>query len=239
MLLRQPRISIKKRNMLLKCFVEHLTAVQAAKFSTVNRSTANLYYNHLRQIIFERYALAPRFSGEVEIDECLFGKGIKRRKFDARAYGAPYDDTYKMLRKGKKILKKKKNNILVFGIQRRGGDVYTHIIEKRDRLTLLPIIHLVVAAGATVVSDMNKAYDILKEDGYKHQQVNHSEGFINKKGYHIGTIESFWSSARDHFSRFRGIARRTFPLHLKECEFRWNNRGDKKSITAILKQWAF
>jgi hypothetical protein len=33
---------------------------------------------------------------------------------------------------------------MVFGILRRGGDVYTQIIEKADKNTLLPIIHLVV-----------------------------------------------------------------------------------------------
>ena len=238
MILREARITIKKRNALLKSFIEHLTAKQAGKMAGVSRNTANLYFNHFRQSIFEHYVRAPRFSGEVEIDECTFGKGAKRSKYDARVRsGMSIEEWRTYLKKTK--LKRATQNVLVFGIQRRGGDVYTHIIKDRRRETLIPIIHLVVEGGSIILSDMHKSYDILQEDGYEHQQINHSQGFVNKKGIHIGTIESFWSSAKDHFRRFRGIARRTYPLHLKECEFRWNNRGDEKLMLKTLKRWAF
>ena len=41
------------------------------------------------------------------------------------------------------------------------------------------------------------------------------------------SIESFWAYAKLRLSKFKGVKRQNFILHLKECEFRFNNR-DKK-----------
>ena len=42
--------------------------------------------------------------------------------------------------------------------------------------------------------------------------------------FHINGIESFWSFAKHRLMKFHGIAESAFYLHLKECEFRFNNR---------------
>jgi transposase len=39
-------------------------------------------------------------------------------------------------------------------------------------------------------------------------------------------IESFWSYAKHRLIKFKGVARSTFLLHLKETEFRFNHRND-------------
>ena len=44
---------------------------------------------------------------------------------------------------------------------------------------------------------------------------------------HINAIESSPAYAKLRLSKFKGIKRQNFTLHLKECEFRFNNR-DKK-----------
>ena len=41
------------------------------------------------------------------------------------------------------------------------------------------------------------------------------------------SIESFWAYAKLRLSKFKGVKRQNFILHLKECEFRFNN-SDKK-----------
>ncbi|OGV52176.1 MAG: hypothetical protein A2X49_05880 [Lentisphaerae bacterium GWF2_52_8] len=43
---------------------------------------------------------------------------------------------------------------------------------------------------------------------------------------HINGIESFWGVAKTRLSKFKGIHKSTFYLHLKECEFRFNHRND-------------
>jgi transposase-like protein len=41
----------------------------------------------------------------------------------------------------------------------------------------------------------------------------------------INGIDSFWLYAKRRLMKFHGIAESTFYLHLKECEFRFNNRN--------------
>jgi len=55
--------------------------------------------------------------------------------------------------------------------------------------------------------------------------VDHGNNqFANGKA-HINGIEGFWGFAKSRLSKFRGMSRKTFYLHLKECEFRFNNRN--------------
>ena len=46
---------------------------------------------------------------------------------------------------------------------------------------------------------------------------------------HINGIENFWGSAKVRLSKFRGVNKDTFYLHLKECEFRCKWRGGRDS----------
>ncbi|MEM0950628.1 MAG: hypothetical protein AAGI66_00615, partial [Cyanobacteria bacterium P01_H01_bin.74] len=52
-------------------------------------------------------------------------------------------------------------------------------------------------------------------------RVNHNETYSLGRGQHINGIESFWSFVKRRLRRFNGIAKHTFELHLKECEWRW------------------
>jgi len=51
---------------------------------------------------------------------------------------------------------------------------------------------------------------------------------------HINGIESFWSFAKRRLQKFNGVGREYFNLHLKESEFRFNNR-DKDIYKLLLK----
>lgn len=256
MLQRLPRLPQKKRLAILKEFVRHHTATEACVEVGVNRSTANFYYNHFRQCIYDLHERAPRFSGEVEMDEKYFGRSSKQAKAQRRVqeyrgqefavdpYLPDWDPLTEHRVGPQRRHKSMARRVLVFGILRRGGGVYTQIIERKDEKTLRPIIHLVVEGGTKIFCDMHPAYNVLEKDGYELERLNHSAGFVNRKGTHIGSIESFWSKCQDHFRRFRGIRRRTYILHLKECEWRWNNReGDKKkefdTQFKLLKKLAF
>ena len=44
--------------------------------------------------------------------------------------------------------------------------------------------------------------------------------------WHVNGIESFYTFAQGRLMKFHGIAESTFYLHLKECEFRINNRNE-------------
>jgi transposase-like protein len=57
----------------------------------------------------------------------------------------------------------------------------------------------------------------------KHYRVNHSNNEFVTGDSHINGIESFWSYAKRRLQKFNGVSKETFYLHLKECEWRFNN----------------
>jgi transposase-like protein len=87
-----------------------------------------------------------------------------------------------------------------------------------------------------VYTDGFKSYDGLVFDGYEHKRINHSKKYSNRRGTHINGIENFWSYAKRRLAKFNGVSRRTFLLHLKECEFRYNNKGGILEILEARKE---
>jgi len=55
--------------------------------------------------------------------------------------------------------------------------------------------------------------------------VHHGENEFVRGNFHINGIESFWGYAKTRLVKFKGMDKKMFNLHLKECEFRFNNRG--------------
>lgn len=211
-----PRIPKEKRNTLLEGFINDLTATQAGKMAKVNRNTANHYFSSFRADIMEACKYPPRLSGEVEMDQAFFG-ARKRRKYNS---------------KGKLLEGSKEHKVMVFGMIQRGGAVYTQIIKRADKRIMIPIIHMVVATKGKrnkktiIYTDAWRSFNRLVDSGYKHIAINHSQTYSDKKGGHINTIENFWSVAKRRMTKFNGIDRGNFPMYLKECEFRYNNRKD-------------
>lgn len=229
------RISQKQIKMLVKCFALDQRATDAAELADVNRNTANLYFRHFRECIFESMRKAPRLFGEVEADQSAFGgRGRKKMRAALKRLSKKLPHA-EYLEKAKEI--RKEHATQVFGLLQREGDVYTHIIRRADQQTLEPIIRLVVEPGSTIFSDEWRGFARLKRDKYKHRTVNHSESYVSKHGVHINGIESFWSFAKRRLAQFNGISQQTLPLHIKECEFRYNCRGkEEEEIKNLLRK---
>lgn len=166
------------------------------------------------------------------MDQSEFGgRGRKRMQSLLKRYAKilPHEE---YMKKAKEI--RKEHKVLVFGILQRGGLVYCHIIPKADKKTLMPVVRLVAEPGATVYTDKWRGFTELGLDGYTHRSVNHSEEYVAQDGSHINGIESFWSFAKRRTTKFNGIARTTLPLHIKECEFRYNNKDVATALKKIL-----
>jgi transposase-like protein len=69
-----------------------------------------------------------------------------------------------------------------------------------------------------------KAYDGLILNGYEHYRVFHSDNEFARGKCYVNGIEAFWSYCKRRLSKFNGINSDKFILHLKESEFRYNNR---------------
>jgi len=176
----------------------------------LNRNTVNAWYRNFReQIVRLSEESGPKLSGEIELDESYFGGPRKKLHAEDR----------------RKRGRGAENKVPVFGVLKRNGKVYTQIIKNASAAELRPIIKSLVRKKATVYTDRWRSYDGLVLDGYRHQRINHSKQYSNRKGTHINGIENFWSFAKRRLAKFNGVSRSTFLLHLKECEFRYNHGG--------------
>jgi transposase-like protein len=86
----------------------------------------------------------------------------------------------------------------VFGMRERGTNfgIFT-IVENREATTLLPVIKKHVYPGSIIISDCWKAYSKISQQGYTHNQVNHSVNFVDPNSnteykVHTNGIESIW-----------------------------------------------
>lgn len=217
MLKRQARLKKPIIKKLIECFVADVSATQAGKLSKVNRNTANLWYRTFREkILIYQETILGQMSGEIELDESYFGGPRKKKHADDR----------------RKRGRGAENKVPVFGIKKReDGRVYTQIIKNASKQELLPIIkRLVAMSNTTIYTDKWKSYDGLVLDGYKHKRINHSKTYSNRKGTHVNGIENFWSFSKRRLAKFNGVSRKTFLLHLKECEFRYNHKDDMMRV---------
>lgn len=221
-------ISQYKRNQLLKCFIDEVVATQAAISCGVDRNTANHWYRYFRQCIFDHQTKLRRLSGEVEIDQSFFGATGPRR--------------FKLV-DGKKVLLKRQKFLIIGFLERRVDGVHivrTYHIKKADSRTILPLVYLVIEPGSRVYTDSWRSYNPLGDNGYVHRSINHrKKQYVKKEGdflIHTGTIDKYFGSAKDRLIKFCRLHPTTLDLHLKECEFRYNNKKDlKTTLKAILR----
>ena len=209
---RRSKIRERKFRQILRHFALDLTASDVAHLTGLSRRSVTTIFLKIRERISEECERASPFSScEVEVDESYFGA---RRVRGKRGRGAS----------GKTI---------VFGIFKRNGCVYTEIVSDCKKATLQAIIRGRVSLGAVINSDGWRGYDGLVDVGYsKHFRVNHGENEFARGDHHVNGIESFWSYAKRRLQKFNGVSNRTFYLHLKECEYRFNNRN--KDLSKLL-----
>ena len=206
-----------KRNIqlrLLEYFVLEVTARSAADILLIQPNSAALFYRKIREVIashLEGESLEI-FDGFIELDESYFG-GVRKGKRGRGAAG----------------------KVAVFGILKRGGKVYTQVVNDTKSATLMPLISRKIAPDSVVYTDSYKSYNILDISQFYHERINHSERFGIGKN-HINGIENFWNQAKRVLRKYNGIPKNSFSLFLKECEFRFNY-GSPKSQLAILKKW--
>jgi transposase-like protein len=197
------KISEAKFRQFARLFSVDLNATQIAQVTGLNRNTVNRLLMGVRERIAAACEAESPVSGEVEVVEGHFGA---RRVKGVRGRGAL----------GKTI---------VFGLFKRQGRVYTEVVPDCSRATLQGVIRGRIEPGSVIHSDGWRGYDGLVDIGYsKHYRVRHGENEFANGRAHANGIESFWGYAKTRLARFRGLCRRTFYLHLKECEFRFNHR---------------
>jgi len=213
------RISEKKFRQLARLFALDLSASDTARLTGLTTKTVNSIYLKIRARIAESCERESPFAGgEVEVDESYFGA---RRVRGKRGRGAG-------------------GKTPVFGLLKRNGRVYTEIVPDCSKASLQAVIRGRVAPEAVIHSDGWRGYDGLVDVGYaRHFRVEHGSNEFVVGTHHINGIESFWSFAKRRLQKFNGVPPHTFYLHLKECEWRFNNRNANlyQEMLKILRQY--
>ena len=211
------KISEVKFRYLLRLFALDLTASDAARLTGLSVRTVSAVYRCLRRRLQTWCPVPAELDGAVELDESYFGP---RRVRGKRGRGAG----------GKTI---------VFGLFKRGGQVYTEIVPDCSKKTLQAIIRGKIDVAAMVNTDGWRGDDGLVDVGFdRHFRVRHGQDEFVQGASHINGIESFWSFAKARLQQFKGVPKHTFLLHLKESEFRFNHRYEDlyKLLLKLLRQ---
>ncbi|MCK5556488.1 MAG: IS1595 family transposase, partial [Alphaproteobacteria bacterium] len=192
---------------LLEYFVAGTPARTAADLVCVHRNSAIRFFHKLRgEIAIKQQNRAAQFCGEIEVDESYFG-GRRKGKRGRGAAG----------------------KVIVFGLLKRGGKVYTVSVSNVQRKTLLPLIRRKIRPDSIVYTDGHTAYNALDVSEFTHFRINHSREFVHNRN-HINGIENFWSQAKRHLRKYNGIPKQNFELFLKECEWRFNEGSPKQLL---------
>ena len=138
------RISEAKFRQIVRLFCLDLTAVQTAELSGISRNSVNKHLTAIRRRIAEFCESESPCSGQVEVDESLFGARRVKGKRGRGAYG----------------------KVLVFGLYKRNGKVYTEVVPNASKKTLQAIIRGKVALESVIHSDGWRGYNGLVDLGY-------------------------------------------------------------------------
>ena len=207
------RLSKKTQRKLLEFFVAEVTARTAANLIGIQPNSVALFYNTIRQVIMYHLDQNAQkvFDGQIELDESYFG-GARKGKRGRGAAG----------------------KVIVFGLLKRNGKVYTVIVPDTKSIALMPVISNKITPDSIVNTDHWHSYNTLDVAGFSHHRINHSSHFADGQN-HINGIENFWNQAKRVLRKYNGIDRNAFPLFIKECEFRFNYGSPKQQQNVLLK----
>lgn len=114
---------------------------------------------------------------------------------------------------------------IVFGLRRRVGGVQAELLPQPWPGTLAPLIRGKAGPEATAELERWRGYTCLVDvSSEKLLRLDFATGADGDRRA-LDEMEGFWSYAKRRLSKFNGVPSRTFHLHLKECEYRFNRTG--------------
>jgi transposase len=167
------KISEAKFRHLLRCFALDLMATQTAAMTGLSVRSVNDIFLRLRRKIASECERRSPFGGVLEADESYFGP---RRVRGKRGRGAG----------GKTI---------VFGLLKRGDQVYTEIVPNASKAMLQAIIGGKASPKSVLHTDGWRGYDGLVDLGFdKHFRVSHGDSEFASGTNHITGPRRAWEA---------------------------------------------
>lgn len=163
---------------------DHKTVIDCLQFSTKSSVDWRSFCSEVCEDWFSNQEPIGGPGIEVEIDETL----IVKRKYER---GRILSQIW--LFGGIERISKKRFVVALTG----------DVGERRDRATLVPLIHKYIREGSVIFSDCWGAYNNLHQQGYTHFTINHSENFVdqNDSNIHTQNIERLWRDIKEWIKR--------------------------------------
>lgn len=199
--LKNARIPERKVRELLNLFCEDLTATQVANISGISRITVNAYLKLIRTQI-ARYCEEqnPYYSHRPGIPV------MTPMQPGTEAHSQPDNNFYGIVKSEQAIFTTHIHHVDPSWLNnwvRGKGQVNKAVLDQND-------LHIFDA-----IADFSRT---------KLYRVNNAEYFIKGKSK-IDEIDLFWGLLKSRIVKFRGLNTGTTYLHIKETEFRYNNRN--------------
>lgn len=193
-----------------------ISAKQIQRETGVTYKTAWRMFRQIRTLLAEEIQLE---GSSVEMDESYFGP--KRKRGGKR--GRPSADSPKQC---------------VVGIVERQGRAIAVTAENATKQNLQRIAQERILPESTVFTDDWVGYNDLKEAGYTHKRINHSEKVYVMGDVHTQTIDGFWSLIKRGIGGvYHQVSKKYLQSYLDEYSFRYNRRDQGNLIfTSILKR---
>jgi len=200
-----------------------ISAKQIQRETGVTYKTAWRMFKQIRSMLQDDEPIGGKGKG-VETDEMYYG-GYRKHGGGRQLRGD----------KGEEL------KVPVIGMVERKGRVIARTIPNAKGSSLLPKIREYIMPKSTIFTDEMTAYHgitRIKERGYTHRRINHSERVYVMGDVHTNTIEGFWSLVKRGISGvYHSVGSAYLQTYLNEYSFRYNRRFDTKPMfTSFLYQ---
>jgi len=197
-----------------------ISAKQIQRETGVTYKTAWRMFRQIRSLLSE-----PDMQLEgttVEMDETYVG-GRRHRKYQARRGRPSPNDPSKTC---------------VVGAVERKGRVFACVADDATKATFHGVARERILPESVIFTDEHHSYTGLKEMGYTHQRIQHSQGVYVLGNVHTNTIEGFWSLVKRGIAGvYHNVSRKYLQTYLDEYSFRYNRRDQGNLIfTSILER---
>jgi transposase len=202
--LKNARIPERKVRELLNLFCEDLTATQIANISGISRITVNAYLKLIRMQIAQYCE---------EYSPYYYNKQF-----------IPFISNNRISMTGRQEDKNPETHF--YGIFRSGQSIYTKGIVNIDTLWLNNWVRgKIIAENDFIEQHHLHIFEAVADLGKaKLFRMKSAAQFVNGK-FRIDEIDLFWGILKSRIVKFRGLNSNTTYLHIKESEFRYNNRN--------------
>ncbi len=210
---RRSRIPDVKFCQLLRYFAEDRSATEVAQLTGLTRKSVTTIFLKIRQRIAEHCERNSPLSSELSSNESLScSRCICGRCRSSLSRNTP-----------------------LFALLNRRNKIFTMPVPDCRKPIIRALIRGRIAARE-VPTDGWHGYDALVDAEYSKPLIlEHPEkGSWYREASEAIDAQQFWSFTQRRFEKFNGVSRRTFYLHLKESEWRFN-LADSEPLEELLK----